>query len=123
MLRATIVSLALLLGCVPIALASTAITVTPSSTAKRSTTFVVTFKAPRAGRYAAEVSGPAHTRCDLFRKGPGRTVAKGHIVHIKLEADLRGWCRGRYTVTVDEYATAAPDDRIVIGRQAHFRVT
>jgi hypothetical protein len=99
---------------------ATHVAVTPAI-GKRTTTYVVEFVAPSAGRYAVEVAGPPG-RCDLARFGPGRRVAKGHQMRIKLEPDLRGWCRGRYRVTVDRYATSAPSDRYVVGGQPYFRV-
>src|SRR4051812_10222276 len=111
MTRACIAVLCVAALAPPSAAAATAITVTPA-TGKRSTTFVVTFKAPHTSRYAVEVAGP-RGRCDLARFGPGRRVAKGKTVRIRLDPDLRGWCRGRYLVTVEEYATSAPSDRYV----------
>lgn len=91
-------------------------------TGRRKTAFLVTFRSPRTARYTVDVAGPKHTRCDLTRIGPGRRFKNGKRARIKIYPDIRGWCRGRYRVTVDEVAGKSPADRFVIGRAVHFRV-
>jgi hypothetical protein len=41
---------------------------------------------------------------------------------VKLDPDIRGWCRGRYRVTVEEVAGPSLDDRFTVGAQMRFRV-
>jgi hypothetical protein len=88
----------------------------------RKTTFVVVFRAPSSTRYTVDIAGPRNSRCDLTRIGPGRRYKKGMRVRIKIYPDIRGWCRGRYRVTVDEVAGPSLDERFVIGKQVGFRV-
>jgi hypothetical protein len=88
---------------------------------RRTTTFVVSFRSPVAARYTVDVAGPPG-RCDLQRLGPGRRWKKGAKVRVKLDPDIRGWCRGRYRVTVEEVAGPSLDDRFTVGAQMRFRV-
>ena len=88
---------------------------------KRKTTFVVSFKSPRTTRYTVNVSGPPG-RCSLFRQGPSRRFKRGARVRFHLFPDIRGWCRGRYRVTIEEIAGPSVDERFTIGRQVYFRV-
>ena len=97
------------------------VAVTPRSGGRRAT-FAVVFRSPRAARYEVDVSGPAHTRCSLTRIDPGRRYKRHARVRIRLYPDIRGWCRGRYRLTVTEVASPAPDDRFVVGKQVFFRV-
>jgi hypothetical protein len=89
----------------------------------RKTVFAVLFRSPRSARYTVDLAGPAGSRCDLTRIGPTHRFKRRAKVAIRIYPDIRGWCRGRYRVTVDEVAGSAPDDRFVIGRQVRFRVS
>jgi hypothetical protein len=87
----------------------------------RKTTFVVSFKAPSTTRFTVDVAGP-RGRCSLFHEGPSRRFKKGARVRFHLFPDIRGWCRGRYRVTVADVSDPSPAERITIGRQVYFRV-
>lgn len=99
----------------------TRISVTPRR-GGRKTTFVVSFRSPHAARYTVGVDGPPRTRCDETQLGPGRRFRAHARVRIHLFPDIRGWCRGRYLVTVDEVAGPSRDDRFTVGPQVRFRV-
>jgi len=88
----------------------------------RKTTFVISFTAPSSARYTVDIAGPRSSRCDLTRIGPGHRYKKGMRVRIKIYPDIRGWCRGRYRVTVDEVAGPSLDERFVVGKRVGFRV-